>query len=294
MNVSENQTMAFTVRRISPACGAEVRGLDLAQPIGDNLFQQLRQAWLDAEGVLVLRDQKITPEQHIAFSRQFGELSVSKPGAMLADYYLPGHPEIYRVSNKKIDGVPQGREDAGTYWHSDGSWQNQPPMASLLLALELPPVGGNTMFADMYRAYETLSEPMKRIVDNAQAVHDRAAAASTSYGKEFSRQSDELASQRATHPVVLTHPESGRKALFVNRGFTSHLVGFKPAESEAILGFLFEHSTAPEIVYRHQWSPHDLVIWDNRCVMHYAVSDYKAEGTRYMHRTTVKGSRPLS
>lgn len=284
--------MELTIRRISPTCGAEVGGLDLSRPIGDNVFQQLRQAWLDADGVLVLRDQAITPEQHITFSRRFGELSVGRPGAMLSDYYLPGRPEIYRVSNKRIEGVPQGREDAGTYWHSDGSWHELPPMASLLHALEIPPVGGNTMFADMYRAYETLSEPMQRLLDGAQAVHDRAAAASTSYGKEFAGQTGELATQHATHPVVRTHPESGRRALYVNRGFTSHLVGFGRAESDAILRFLFEHSTAPEIVYRHEWRLHDIVIWDNRCVMHYAVSDYKAIGERYMHRTTVKGDKP--
>jgi taurine dioxygenase len=284
--------MDLAIRRISPACGAEVLGLDLAHPIGDNVFHELRQAWLDADGVLVLRDQVITPRQHIEFSRRFGELAVGQPGAMLSDYYLPGHPEIYRVSNKKIDGVPQGREDAGTYWHSDGSWKELPPMASLLYALEIPPVGGNTMFADMYRAYELLSEPMKRILDGVQAVHDRAAAASTSYGKEFTGQGQELSRQKATHPVVRTHPESGRKALYINRGFTSHLVGFKPAESDAILKFLFEHTTAPEIVYRHEWRLHDIVVWDNRCVMHYAVSDYKAAGDRYMHRTTVEGDKP--
>ncbi len=269
-----------------------MRGLDLSRPIGDNLFQELRQAWIDADGVLILREQTITPEQHIAFSRRFGDLAIGQPGTMLSDYYLPGHPEIYRVSNKKINGVAQGREDAGTYWHSDGSWQQTPPMASLLHALEIPAVGGNTMFADMYRAYELLSEPMRLLLDGAQAVHDRAAAASTSYGKEFARQAGELASQNAIHPVVRTHPESGRKALFVNRGFTSYLVGFTRTESDALLHFLFEHSTAPEIVYRHDWRLNDVVIWDNRCVMHYAVSDYKAAGDRYMHRTTVKGDKP--
>ncbi len=284
--------MSLTIRPVSPACGAEVIGLDLSQPIGDNLFRELHQAWVDADGVLVLREQTVTPEQHIAFSRRFGELAVGKPGTMLGDYYLPGHPEIYRVSNKKIDGKPQGREDAGTYWHSDGSWQETPSMASLLHALEIPPVGGNTMFADMYLAWETLSEPMQRFLDGKQAVHDRAAAAATSYAREFGSHSQELAAQNATHPVVRTHPESGRKALFVNRGFTSHIVGLAPAESDAILQFLFAHSTSPEIIYRHNWQLHDMVIWDNRCVMHYAVSDYKARGDRYMHRTTVCGDRP--
>ncbi len=284
--------MSITICPISPACGAEVTGLDLSQEIGDNLFQEIRQAWLAANGVLVLRDQNVSPEQHIAFSRRLGELQAGKPDAMLSSYYLPGHPEIYRVSNKKIDGVPQGREDAGTYWHSDGSWQKEPPMASVLHALEIPPVGGDTMFADMYRAYEALSEPMKRFLDGKEAVHDRAAAAATSYAKEFSGHTAELAAQNATHPVVRTHPESGRKALFINRGFTSHIVGLTPAESKAILEFLFAHTTTPDMIYRHNWRLHDMVVWDNRCVMHFAVSDYKALGDRYMHRTTVKGDRP--
>lgn len=280
----------LTIRPVSPACGAEVLGLDLTQPVGDNLFRELRQAWIDANGVLILRNQDVSPEQHIAFSGRFGELYRGTPGTMLSNYYLPGHPEIYRVSNKKIDGKPQGREDAGTYWHSDGSWQEMPPMASLLHALEIPPIGGDTIFADMYRAYDMLSAPMQAFLDDKQAVHDRAAAAETSYAREFRNRSEEL--HKATHRLVRTHPESGRKALFVNRGFTSHIVGLSRAESDAILQFLFAHSTSPEMVYRHSWRLHDMIIWDNRCVMHYAVSDYKAHGDRYMHRTTVMGTKP--
>lgn len=284
--------MTLTYRQLSPASGAEVIGLDLTQPVGENLFRELHDAWLSADGVLVLRDQDITPEQHIDFSRKFGTLWVGDPNSMLGSYYLPGYPEIYRVSNKKIEGVAQGREDAGTYWHSDGSWQAEPPKASLLHAIEILPAGGDTMFADMYRAYDMLSEPMKRILEGMEAVHDRAAAATTSYAKEFGKNTAELATQHATHPIVRTHPDSGRKALFVNRGFTSHIVGLNAGESDAILQFLFAHCTAPEMVYRHKWQVKDMVIWDNRCVMHFAVSDYKSLGDRYMHRTTVHGDRP--
>ncbi|MDB5414019.1 MAG: taurine catabolism dioxygenase TauD, TfdA family protein [Rubritepida sp.] len=284
--------MDLTVRPVTPGFGAEVLGVDLSQQIGDNVFQQVRQAWLDADGILLLRDQDITAEQHIDFSRRFGELSVAAGGTALSAYYLPGHPEIYRVSNKKVDGKPQGREDAGTYWHSDGSWQPAPPMASLLHALEIPPVGGDTIFANMYRAYETLSAPMKRMLEELQVVHSLGAAVlKTSYGKEYVGNIEEAMAKNATHPVIRTHPESKRKALFVNKGFTSHIVGIPQAESEAILNFLFEHSTMPENLYRHRWQRHDLVIWDNRCAMHYAVADYKAHGDRYMHRTTVKGDK---
>lgn len=284
--------MSLSMRRLSPAAGTEVIGLDLSQPVGANLFKELHDAWLDASGVLVLRDQDITPEQHIAFSRNFGELQVGNPNSMLGRYYLPGHPEIYRVSNKKIDGQPVGREDAGTYWHSDGSWMAEPSKASLLHALEIPPVGGDTMFADMYRAYDKLSDRMKGFLEGMMAVHDRAAAAATSYSKEFGTHTDELAGSKALHPIVRTHPDSGRKALFVNRGFTSHIPDLSPAESDAVLQFLFAHCTTPDMVYRHSWRRHDIVIWDNRSVMHFAVSDYKGIGDRYMHRTTVQGDRP--
>ena len=285
--------MSLTIQSVSPQLGAEVVGADLRQPAGDNLFREIHQAWVDADGLLIIRDQDLTPHQQIAFSRNFGELASSGDNPVIAKYALPGHPEIFRVSNKKIDGVPQGREDAGTYWHTDGSWQAWPSKASILHALEVPRVGGNTMFADLYQAYETLSLTMKRLLDGLEAVHTAANAGGTSYAREFEGKGNVVAAQAATHPVVITHPDSGRKTLFVNRGYTSHIVGMTRVESDALLGFLFEHATAPERVYRHSWRRHDLVIWDNRCTVHYAIPDYKAIGDRYMHRTSIKGDRPV-
>jgi taurine dioxygenase len=287
--------MGLHIRRISPSAGAEITGIDLREPVGDNQFAAIRQAWNDADGLLVIRDQDISPEQHIAFSRRFGELQRGEitAGSLLSQYYLPGHPEIYRVSNKKQNGMPLGREDAGTYWHSDGSWKPDPPMASLLLALEIPPYGGDTMFADLYRAYDSLSDRMQEILAPMQAVHSLAKAQeTTSYGKDLVGKSDTVATKQARHPIIRTHPETGRKSLFVNRGFTDHIVGLARAESDTLLEFLFAHATRPEILYRHQWRLHDLVIWDNRCTMHYAVADYKQAGDRYMHRTTVRGDIP--
>ncbi|MSP30084.1 MAG: TauD/TfdA family dioxygenase [Acetobacteraceae bacterium] len=288
--------MGFQSRRISPSSGAEMTGIDLREPLDNNQFAAIRQAWNDADGLLVIRDQNISPEQHIAFSRRFGVLQRGEvsQGSLLSQYYLPRHPEIYRVSNKKKDGVPQGREDAGTYWHSDGSWKPAPPMASLLLAREIPPYGGDTMFADLYRAYETLSDRMKDILTPMRAVHSLAKAQeTTSYGKDLVGQSNAVVDRYASHPIIRTHPETGRKSLFVNRGFTDNIEGLAPAESDAFLEFLFTHSSRPEILYRHQWRLHDLVIWDNRCTMHYAVADYKQAGDRYMHRTTVRGDAPF-
>ncbi|MFO1158040.1 MAG: TauD/TfdA family dioxygenase [Reyranellaceae bacterium] len=285
--------MSLTIQTVSPHIGAEVIGADLSRPVGDNLFRDLHQAWVDADGLLIVRDQSLTPDQQIAFSRRFGELALSNDNPVIAKYALPGHPEIFRVSNKKSGGEPLGREDAGTYWHSDGTWQAWPSKASILYAIEIPRVGGNTMFADLYRAWETLSPTMQRLLGGLQAVHAMANAETTSFGREFTGKTDVVAARSATHPLVISHPDSGRKALFVNRGYTAHIVGMNPSESEALLGFLFQHSTAPELVYRHSWRPNDLVIWDNRCTAHYAIPDYKGVGERYLHRTSVKGDRPM-
>ena len=285
--------MSVVIQPVSPHIGAEVIGADLSQPVGDNLFRELHQAWVDADGLLVVRDQQLTPEQQIAFSRQFGELATAGDNPVIQKYALPGYPEIFRVSNKKQDGEPLGREDAGTYWHADGTWQTFPSKASILYGIEIPRVGGNTMFADLYQAWETLTPTMQRLLDGLQAVHAMANAGGTSFEREFTGKGDIVAAKTAVHPLVITHPDSGRKALFVNRGYTAQIAGLNRAESDALLGFLFQHSTAPELVYRHSWRPRDLVIWDNRCTAHYAIPDYKAVGDRYLHRTSVKGDRPV-
>ena len=285
--------MSLTIQTVSPHIGAEVIGADLQQPVGDNLFRELHQAWVDADGLLIVRDQVLTPEQQIAFSRRFGELASADENPVTRKYTLPGHPEIFRVSNKKKDDEPLGREDAGTYWHADGTWQAFPSKASILYAIEIPRVGGNTMFADLYQAWETLTPTMQAMLKGLQAVHAMANASGTSFEREFNGKGDMVAAKAAVHPLVIVHPDSGRKALFVNRGYTAQIVGMNRAESDALLAFLFQHSTAPELVYRHSWRPRDLVIWDNRCTAHYAIPDYKAVGDRYLHRTSVKGDRPM-
>lgn len=285
--------MSLVIQPVSPHIGAEVIGADLRQTVGDNLFRELHQAWVDADGLLIVRDQHLTPEQQIAFSRQFGELAVAGDNPVIQKYSLPGYPEIFRVSNKKQDGEPLGREDAGTYWHSDGTWQTFPSKASILYGIEIPRVGGNTMFADLYQAWETLTPTMQRMIEGLKAVHAMANAGGTSFEREFTGKGDVVAAKTAVHPLVIVHPDSGRRALFVNRGYTAQIVGLSRPESDALLGFLFQHSTAPELVYRHTWRLHDLVIWDNRCTAHYAIPDYKAIGDRYLHRTSVKGDRPM-
>ena len=288
--------MTLTVQRLGPALGVEIRGVDLSATIDADVFREIRETWLKHNGLAVIRDQHLTPEQQLAFSRNFGPLfgEADQFQKSVHKYLLPGHPGIYRVSNKRVDGAPLGRAKAGNYWHSDVSFRRHPASASLLLAMELPPCGGDTMFADMYRAYETLSDAMKSLLQDLQAVHDfaKAAGGSGTYAADQLESDDFDGANRSSHPVVITHPETGRKALFVNPGFTARLVGFEPAESEMLLGFLFDHAIRPEFVYRHRWSPNDLLIWDNRSLMHYAVVDYEGVGDRYLHRTTVIAEAP--
>ena len=273
----------YTFNTLSVVLGTEIFGADLSRQLDASNFDHIRQAWLRSNGVMVFRDQDITPEQHIEFSRRFGPLEKH----VLAKYLLPDYPEIYRVSNKVRDGVPQGREKAGTYWHSDLSYMNPPALASLLYGLEIPPVGGDTLFCSLYAAYETLSAPMQKFLGGLSAVHDFGYASRGVLQAEQANKEQLDATPAVEHKVVTTHPETSKKILFVNPGFTSDIVGLTPGESRALLDFLFNHMTQPELVYRHRWSKRDLVMWDNRCTMHCAIADYDGIGERYMHRTTV-------
>ena len=296
---TENLDTSLNVKRLSPVLGAEVTSFDVAG-CTDAQFEQLLTAWDRAHGLLVLRDVHISPAEHIAFARRFGEpaMGTAGPHSILGHYWHPEFPAIYRVSNKVINGVPQGREDAGTYWHTDGTHGNTPSRCSLLYGLELPPCGGDTIFASLSTSYEALSDTMKRLLQGLTAVHTLAKTladgSQNSYAKELIGKADLAAAKTATHPVVRYHARTGHRSLFVNPGFTSHIVGMHSAESKALLEFLFAHTTQQEFLYRHQWRRNDLVIWDNTCTMHYAVSDYKAYGVRYMHRVSVKGETPVA
>ena len=283
--------MTLSIRRLSPACGAEVRGLDMARPLGPDRVQELHQA-LGDNGILLFRDADISPEQHIAFSRNFGPLE----SHVVGDFNLPGHPEIFVVSNVKEDGKLKGAVYAGQYWHSDLSYMPKPSLGSLLLCHEMPEIGGDTMWANMYFAYDTLSDVMKRFLGGLKAVHDYSHAYDTYFAK-LKERPPLTPQQRAKtppveHPLVRMHPVTGRKALYVNPGFTTGIVGMPEEESRPILDFLFRHATRPEFVYRHKWRVHDLIFWDNRCTMHYALSDYDFSVRRHMHRTTVAGDVP--
>jgi len=277
------------IRPLSDALGAEVIGLDLGAPISDATFETVHKAFLD-HCLLVFRDQDLTPDQHVAFSARFGPLTTH----VIDQFLLPGYPQILRISNKKdAAGRNVGLVDAGRYWHSDLSYAEVPSLGSMLYSLEIPPAGkgGDTLFANLRAAYEALPSATKARLDGLKAVY----MTSRQRFKEDNRiqlnERQAAATPAVTHPVVRTHPESGRKALFVNPGHTDHIVGMDPAESRALLDDLFAHATDDAFVYRHKWRLHDLVFWDNRCLMH--IADPPLPGfDRHMHRTTIEGDRP--
>jgi taurine dioxygenase len=281
---------SFRYRRFAAPLGAEIVDLDLARPLDDAGFAAVRRAFLDCNGVLVLRRQSITPEQHIAFSRRFGPLMIH----VLRQFLLPGHPEILLVSNVMENGKPIGLGDAGRYWHSDLSYAAEPSLGSLLHARELPADEGDTSFASMYAAYDALPAEIKRRIEGKRAVHSYRNSYDRMAGSTFrppltEAQKEEV--QEVTHPVVRTHPETHRRALFVNEGFTARILDVPEGESRELLALLFAHSAEPRFIYRHRWQEHDLVFWDNRCVIHLA-HGCPPEQRRHMHRTTVKGDVP--
>ncbi|MBM09169.1 MAG: taurine dioxygenase [Magnetovibrio sp.] len=287
----------YETKPIAPGFGVAISGLKIASGESDNLIAEIIQLWHDAGGIAVIHDQDLTSEQHIAFSRHFGPLfgdPLEEPlQSTVSRYIHPEYPEIYRVSNKvDNEGMPLGRKGAGTYWHSDVSFRERPAQASLLHGKQIPILGGDTLFADQARAYEALSKNMKVFCSSLFAWHDFEDAARSQYASTVVVEEDMAGGNRSLHPVVRTNPDTGRKSLFINPGFTSHIDGFTSEESESILAFLYGHCVKPEFVYRHTWREKDLVIWDNRSVMHYAVMDYSDDEPRYMERCTVIGERP--
>ena len=281
----------FTIVPFDAPLGAEVIGLDLAQPLGDEEFAVLHRAHLDHH-VLVFRDQRITPTQQVEFSRRFGPLQIH----VLRQFQLPSDPEVLIISNIKEDGQPIGLGDAGHYWHSDLSYKAVPSLGSMLHAQELPADGGDTLFANQHTAWETLPPELQRALEGATAEHSYLAKYAELQRRNPWRpnltqaQIDEVAP--AVHPVVRTHPETGRRALFVSEHFTTRIVGLPEDESRALLDVLFEHSTRPEHIYRHQWQPGDMVFWDNRSLMHLAAG-CPEDQRRKLYRTTIEGDAPF-
>lgn len=286
-------TARFHIRRLPDApLGAEVLGLRDAADLSDADIAAIRQAWLAHDGLLVFRDVEFTPQAHVAFSRRFGRQQVH----VLNQFHLSGYPEILVVSNVVENGKPIGLGDAGRDWHSDLSYKPLPSLGSMLLTRELPEEGGDTLFANMVRAYETLPADLTRIIEGRRAVHsyvyryERLRALSTWRPPLTQAQRDAV--PPVDHPVVRTHPETGKRALFVNEGFTSHILGLPEDESTSVLEQLFAHSVRADNVYTHQWRPGDMLFWDNRSTIHFAPG-CPDKYRRTLHRTTIEGDVPV-
>jgi taurine dioxygenase len=267
------------LRKLTPTIGAEIFGVDLAQPLTDSQFEEIHQALME-NLVIFFRDQKLTVEQHKAFGARFGKLHIH-PNAPKG---LAEHPEILVI---KAD--ESSKRVAGEAWHSDVSCDEEPPMGSILYIQEVPPDGGgDTMFANMYQAYETLSEPLRKMLDGLTAIHDSRKAHS---GRKPGEGSD-MQFPRFEHPVVRVHPITRRKLLFVDRGFTTRVAQLSQAESDALLAFLFQHIETPKLSCRFKWEKYSIAFWDNRCAQHQAIFDYWPH-RRYGHRVTISGDRPF-
>lgn len=282
-SLQENTTALLGVSTLSPTIGAEISGINLAEPLAPAIVAQLRSLLLEHK-VLFFRDQPMNSDQHLAFARQFGELEVH-PFAPHKENY----PELLAITH---DRERPGRENN---WHSDVTWRREPSLGSILRAIELPAVGGDTLFADMYAAYENLSDKMQHFLSGLTAVHD---------WKNFRRRlrrkgvdETEIARLREVypiveHPVIRTHPETGRKGIYVNAGFTIGIKDMSQAESEPLLKHLYHQAWRPEVQCRFRWTENALAFWDNRSTQHYAVSDYWPH-RRVMERATIVGDRPV-
>ena len=271
------------VRPIAGALGAEVHGVDMARELDAEVVGEIRQALLD-HLVIFLREQNVTPHQQLAFARKFGD-----PIEYPQRKGLPEAPMITPVVKLEHE-----RSNFGGIWHSDTTYLPIPPMGSMLLAREVPPVGGDTMFANQYLAYESLSDGLKKTLDGLIGVSSSSKADVTKTREDALKQAGAGATPKqleAEHPIVRTHPETGRKALYTSVAHTAHIKGWTEKESLALLEFLWEHQTRPEFTCRFPWRVGSLAFWDNRCAMHYPINDYHGF-RRVMHRITLAGDRP--
>ena len=273
--------MDMEVTPVTGTIGAEVRGVDISQPLDDGMVDELRKLWLD-HLVLFFRGVDITPEQHIAFARNFGEI---QPPQLRTAHGGPPEMNVLDQTDPKGDGADT--------WHNDSTFAAEPPMGSMIRVVQMPRVGGDTCFANMYEAFETLSPAMQRHVDGLEAVHDIMPQLVVAAERGHTNLDFEEARRNfppVRHPVVRTHPETGRKALFVNSNHTTYIADVPRSESEHLLALLYDHVKSPELQCRFRWDEHSLVFSDNRCSQHYAVPDYTER--RVLHRVSLKGDRP--
>jgi taurine dioxygenase len=274
------------------ALGAEIQGVDL-RTIDDGSFAAIHRAWLD-HLVLLFRGQQLTDDDLIAFSRRFGALDWA-PVQETGRRFVEGHPEIYVVSNVIENGVPIGSLGAGeAVWHTDMSYLESPPKASMLYALEVPAAGGNTYFCNMYRVYELLPEELRRRIAGLTLKHDGTYNSGGYVRQGVTAVDDPVTSAGVYHPLVVTHPESGRRTLYLGRRRNAYIGGLPLAESEALLDELWSYTSREDVSWGNEWRTGDVVLWDNRCTMHRR-DPFDPESRRVLHRTQIKGeTRPAS
>jgi taurine dioxygenase len=271
------------VRPLSPALGAEITGIDLSRQADESVFAQIQDVW-HQNLVLLLRDQRLSEQDQVRFAEKFGP-----PAVIHTKQFVRNHPAVMLISNIRADGKPIGAlPDGEMHFHTDQCHQERPAMASMLYALEVPSTGGNTLFANGYKAYETLPAEIKRRIEGRKALN--AYDYDTAAMKRDTRLAEGVPSY--VHPVVRTHPATDRKALYVNRLMTVRIEGLSAHESDELLAFLFDHQERPEFVYEHVWRAGDLVIWDNRCTLH-ARTDFSPNERRLMRRVTILGEKPV-
>jgi taurine dioxygenase len=273
----------FALRPLSPALGAEIVGVDLSEEIEDHIFEQIRDAW-HRNLVILLRGQELSEEDQVRFAEKFGP-----PAVIHTKQFVRNHPAVMLISNIREDGKPIGAlPDGEMHFHTDQCHQERPAMASMLYALEVPSTGGNTLFANGYAAYATLPDGIKRRIEGRKALnaYDYDSAAM----KRGTRLAEGVPSY--VHPVVRTHPATGRKALYVNRLMTVRIEGLSEPESNELLATLFDHQERHEFIYEHVWRQGDLLMWDNRCTLH-ARTDFNPNERRLMRRVTILGEKPV-
>lgn len=270
------------IRTLSPAIGAEIAGVDLSKPISDATFAEILQAW-HQNLVILFRDQRLTEDDQVRFGEKFGPPAVSHTRR-----FTTKNPAVMLISNVRENGELIGAlPDGEMNFHSDQCHQERPAKASMLYALEVPSEGGNTQFANAYLAYETLPEPLKKKIEGRKALN------AYDYDNAATRRGTKLRDGIPSywHPIVRTHPDTGRKALYVNRLMTVAIEGLSGNEGDDILNTLFDHQEQPQFIYEHIWRPYDVLLWDNRCALH-ARTDFSAAERRLMRRLTILGERP--
>jgi len=279
--------MALKLRKLSYPLGVEVCDIDVSRLPSEQSFGEIYRAFLD-HGILLFRNQRVTREQHIEFSRRFGELD--RHDALPRDRH-PDYPELLMVTNEpKPNGEPSDTKYTGRQWHSDMSFTTAPSLGSVLRAIAVPEVGGDTLFANMHAAYDALSAGMKELIADLHGIHMSGTRkiANTKTGVPRAEEQKRL-NPPVAQPVVRVHPETGRKALYIGEK-VSRFDGMTEEESRPLIDYLVRHATRPEFVYRHQWRKDDILVWDNRCTMHQALGDFDETQLRHMERTTVLGT----